>query len=156
MKGYNYTSTPLWAVRPLHSFSSCTGVHFILLCALGTFRCTFTQFSVGKKTNPTDIKCETEGAKTLWYELYHTLWSNKRVGKGVFFFPFFKFRAANQNQRKLLSQDGRRLPFITYRKSCTRFSIRFPPFHVVRRMQPLANPKQNELCLPWGISAARN
>jgi len=23
-------------------------------------------------------------------------------------------------------------------------------------MQPLANPKQNELCLPWGISAARN
>ena len=91
MKGYNYTSTPLWAVRPLHSFSSCTGVHFILLCALGTFRCTFTQFSVGKKTNPTDIKCETEGAKTLWYELYHTLWSNKRVGKGVFFFLFLSF-----------------------------------------------------------------
>lgn len=43
------------------------------------------QFSVGKQTNPTDIQRETEGAKTLWYELYHTLWSNKRVGKGVFF-----------------------------------------------------------------------
>jgi len=28
MKGYIYTSTPLWAVRPVQSLSACTRVHF--------------------------------------------------------------------------------------------------------------------------------
>ena len=29
-KEYSYTSTPLWAVRPVQSLSACTGVHFTL------------------------------------------------------------------------------------------------------------------------------
>ena len=28
MKGQSYTSTPLWAVRPVQNLSACTGVHF--------------------------------------------------------------------------------------------------------------------------------
>ena len=31
MKGLNYTSTPLWAVRPVQSLSACTRVHFTFL-----------------------------------------------------------------------------------------------------------------------------